>query len=209
MTPVLCLLTFTVGALGWTLGEYLMHRFAMHELKGRGYASKEHLRHHGSADTVLESWFAAWAGVLVFSFLLLRPIGAFATGSAAAGWTMGAGWTLAYGFYDYLHWRAHRRPVANAYERRIRRHHFTHHFSTPMKNHGVTTAFWDKVFGTYVEPSVIRVPRRLAMRWLVDEDGEVRPEYAADYQLVGARKLDDAQATADLANAFANLAPAV
>ena len=34
------------GAFAWTLGEYLMHRFAMHAMKGKGMASREHLTHH-------------------------------------------------------------------------------------------------------------------------------------------------------------------
>ena len=57
-----------------------------------------------------------------------------------------------------------------------------------MANQGVTTPVWDLVFGTYerVERPV-RVPRRLAMVWLLDEHGDVRPEYALDYVVVGTR----------------------
>ena len=42
------------GASLWTLGEYLMHRFAMHELRGKGLASREHLRHHAERDSLLD-----------------------------------------------------------------------------------------------------------------------------------------------------------
>ena len=35
-----------LGALGWTATEYGLHRFAMHQMRGRGLASVEHLRHH-------------------------------------------------------------------------------------------------------------------------------------------------------------------
>ena len=34
------------GAVSWTAAEYGLHRFAMHELRGRGLASREHLSHH-------------------------------------------------------------------------------------------------------------------------------------------------------------------
>jgi len=34
------------GALSWTAAEYGLHRFAMHELRGKGLASREHLSHH-------------------------------------------------------------------------------------------------------------------------------------------------------------------
>ena len=34
------------GAASWTIAEYGLHRFAMHELRGKGLASREHLSHH-------------------------------------------------------------------------------------------------------------------------------------------------------------------
>ena len=71
----------------------------------------------------------------------------------------------------------------------------------------MTSPFWDHVFGTHVEVDVVRVPRRMAMRWLVDEHGEVRAEYRDDYELRGTRRLDDAQRHADRELAFANEAP--
>jgi 4-hydroxysphinganine ceramide fatty acyl 2-hydroxylase len=89
----------------------------------------------------------------------------------------------------------------------VRRHHFHHHFGHPTANHGVTSPIWDMVFGTYERvDGPLRVPRRLAMVWLVD-DGQVRPEYADDYALAGTRPWTEAQAAIDHDRAFANLAP--
>ena len=189
----------------WTLGEYLMHRFAMHELRGRGLASREHLRHHAERDSILESWYFAWAGILGVGYAL--GVNA-ARAWGPVGWWLGIGWVAGYGFYDWIHWRAHRRPVRHPYERWVRRHHFHHHFGHPMANHGVTTPVWDRVFGTY-EPvdGPVRVPRRLAMRWLTDDDGQVRPEYAGDYALVGSLEWTADQAAVDRRRAFANQAP--
>jgi sterol desaturase/sphingolipid hydroxylase (fatty acid hydroxylase superfamily) len=194
-----------LGVALWTFGEYVLHRFAMHALKGRGLASREHLRHHAQQDSVLESWYFAWTGVVLvggalgaLAALLLGPVGV----------ALGVGWVGAYGFYDWIHWRAHRRPIAHPYERWVRRHHFHHHFGHPLANQGVTTPVWDLVFGTYERvDGKVRVPRRLAMVWLVGDDGEVRPEYADDYELVGRRPWTDEQATEDHQRAFANLAP--
>jgi hypothetical protein len=45
------------------------------------------------------------------------------------------------------------------------------------------------------------------MPWLVDESGEIRPEYAADYVLVGDPDPDGQKARIDRARAFANLTP--
>ena len=207
-TPLYLLAGGALVAIGmalWTLGEYLMHRFAMHAMRGKGMASREHLRHHAERDSVLESWYFAWTGVIAVGIALainaaklLGPVGI----------CLGAGWVAGYGFYDWIHWRAHRRPIAHPYERWVRRHHFHHHFGHPTANHGVTTPVWDMVFGTYERvEGPLRVPRRLAMVWLVDDDGQVRPEYADDYALAGSLRWTDAQAKVDHDRAFANLAP--
>jgi hypothetical protein len=154
---------------------------------------------------VLEAWYFAWTGVVLagvgLGSLAVRVVG-------PVGWSLGVGWVAAYGTYDWIHWRAHRRPIANPYERFVRRHHFHHHFGHPMANHGVTSPFWDMVFGTYERvEGPLRVPRRLAMVWLVDESGAVKQEYAQDFELVGFRPWDEAQAREDRERAFANLAP--
>lgn len=210
MTALHALAAFALVVLGlalWSFAEYLMHRFAMHEAKGRGMASKEHLKHHAERDSVLESWYFAWSGVLLvgaaMGWLAAQALG-------PVGWSLGIGWVAAYGIYDWIHWRAHRRPIANPYERFVRRHHFHHHFGHPMANHGVTSPFWDIVFGTYERvDGPVRVPRRLAMVWLTDEAGEVKPEYAGDFELAGTRPWTDDQAREDHDRAFANLAPTV
>jgi hypothetical protein len=76
-----------------------------------------------------------------------------------------------------------------------------------MSNHGVSMPLWDHVFGTHRAPGRIRVPRRLALPWMLDADGELRPEFAEDYELVGRDVLDDRQAAIDRARAFASQAP--
>jgi hypothetical protein len=51
------------------------------------------------------------------------------------------------------------------------------------------------------------VPRRLALRWLVDDDGELRDDFAADYVLVGSTDRDERTAHLDRVRAFASQAP--
>lgn len=196
--PLVPLAGFVAGWFAWTLGEYVFHRFGMHAAKGRGLASREHLNHHARRDSILEKWALSWSGVLI--------VGAVIGVSAMP--SVGVGWVLGYGFYDWQHYWAHRRPPRNRYQRWVRRHHFHHHFGHPMANHGVTWPLWDVVFGTREQPGTIRVPRRMAMVWLLDADGEVRPEHAADYQVVGRRPADEDQAARDLTDAFANRPPA-
>lgn len=199
------------GAFLWTFMEYVLHRFAFHEARGNNYGSREHLRHHGSEDSILESWYLSWAGILLVGFALIPFLGRLA-GQDRLGWAVGTGYVLGYGFYDWVHWRAHRRPIPDnlfgRYESWVRRHHFTHHFHAPLKNQGVTTPLWDWVFGTRVKVDTVKVPRRMAMRWLVDENGDVRPEYADTYAVRGSIPLTEDQQRVDREVAFANEVPA-
>jgi hypothetical protein len=109
--------------------------------------------------------------------------------------------------YEVAHRRIHTHPPTNAYGRWSRRSHFHHHFGAPMRNHGVTSNVWDRVFGTYDEPGVVTVPRRMAPVWMVDETGEVLAEFAGDYLVKGGARRDADQAERDRTDAFANTAP--
>ncbi len=205
---------YLAGWFAWTFAEYCMHRFAMHEMRGRGLPSREHLTHHADRDSILEQWPIAWAGIITVGVLVFGVGGSFVFALPIAV-ALAAGWIGGYGFYDWMHYRAHRHPVSTLpgfgrYERGLRLHHFHHHFGHPLRNHTVTMPLWDIVFGTRdVVSGPVRVPRRLALVWLVDETGAVRAEYADDYVLAGQRPRTDAQDTDDLRRAFANLAPVV
>jgi 4-hydroxysphinganine ceramide fatty acyl 2-hydroxylase len=198
--------SFLAGAVTWTGLEYLLHRFAMHEAGGRGLASREHLRHHADLD-----YFSPTPKKLLSASAttaVLLPAGWALVGRRRALWFTG-GAISSYAIYEVLHRRAHTHPPRNRYGRWLRRSHFHHHFGHPMANHGVTTPVWDRVCGTYDEPGTVRVPRRWAMAWLVDADGEVAEAYRGDYEVVGRTPSSDEQRSSDHDAAFANQAPAV
>jgi sterol desaturase/sphingolipid hydroxylase (fatty acid hydroxylase superfamily) len=201
---------FAAAASGWatwTLAEYLLHRFAMHQLRGRGIMSREHLEHHVKATWSFDRLIIlVWVGVVLVGAVVWAPLG-WLLGGTATGIALGAGWTVGYFVYEYQHARCHLRPPRTRYQRWIRLHHFHHHFGAPMANHGVSTALWDHVFGTRERPTQIRVPRRLALPWLLDADGELRPAFASDYVLVGRPGLTEDLAALDRRNAFASVAP--
>lgn len=195
-----------LGAFVWFFFEYVLHRFVFHEERlGRNIGSREHLEHHVKASWRFDPMIlAAWFGVLVFGVgwaalagWMLGPV----------GWSFGAGWIGGYFFYEYHHAQAHLRGPKNRWEAWLRKHHFHHHFGHPLANQNVSIPLWDLVFGTMERPEKVRVPRRLVMRWLLDDDGEVRPEYRADYEVVGSDRLDERQLGIDRARAFANLVP--
>jgi hypothetical protein len=66
---------------------------------------------------------------------------------------------------------------------------------------------WDRLRGTYDEPDVVTVPRRMAPAWLLDEMGEIRAEFASDYIAKGVRRSEAIQVERDRADAFGNVAP--
>jgi sterol desaturase/sphingolipid hydroxylase (fatty acid hydroxylase superfamily) len=215
MTALAWIIALFAGWFLWIAGEYHLHRFAMHHLKGRGLASREHLLHHAHPDrTDPFTRFLGYLGVVVVGAAIGGLI------RLAAGPTIGigvaVGWTIGYLFYEMMHWRAHARPPRGRYDLWLRRHHFHHHFGHPMANHGVTTSLWDHVYGTFERPDRIRVPRRLAMGWLVEQSGAVREDFRTDYVLAGrppertddAGSAGDAGVTEDERRAFANQAPA-
>ena len=192
----------------WTLAEYLLHRFAMHMLHGRGIMSREHLEHHVTSGWSFDvTHLMSWAGMLLVGAVLWAPLGGVLVGPAA-GVALAVGWAFGYFFYEYQHAASHLRAPRTRYQRLVRRHHFHHHFGAPMANHGVTAPFWDHVFGTHQRPERVRVPRRLALPWLVDAAGEVRAPFADDYVLVGAADPDARLLQLDRVRAFASAAPA-
>jgi hypothetical protein len=196
-----------VGALSWTATEYLLHRFAMHVLRGRGLASREHLTHHADVTyfSPMSKKLASAAGTTAIAFPVTASIGGRRRATAFTVGLLGA-----YGVYEVAHRRMHTHPPRTEYGRWARRHHLHHHFGAPMRNFGVTSPVWDRLFGTNDTVRVVTVPRRSAPVWLLDGAGEVRSEFAAEYRVPPPRPdgVDrDSDAERDRDAAFANKAP--
>ncbi|MBM4359202.1 MAG: sterol desaturase family protein [Deltaproteobacteria bacterium] len=172
-----------LGAASWGAAEYLIHRFAGHEFaKHRNPFAVEHVRHHATT-----SYFAPTSGKVLaagVAALVLVPLASLIAGRRS-GTAFAVGLVATYGAYEVLHRRAHTRAPRTRYGRWLRKHHFHHHFHDPSANHGVTSPVGDWLFGTERAVGRVRVPRRQAMPWLVDEGGALRPEHADDYELVG------------------------
>jgi sterol desaturase/sphingolipid hydroxylase (fatty acid hydroxylase superfamily) len=170
------------GVLTWTLLEYLIHRWMGHDRRfKRTPFGVEHIRHH-----IEGNYFApTWKKVIAAAFIVAVLSGpAIAIAGAANGLAYVAGLITFYATYELLHRREHTHAGIGPYGRFVRRHHFHHHFVDGRTNHGVTTPLWDLVFGTYQRPTIIPVPRRLCMEWLLDPStDDVRVEHAGTYRL--------------------------
>jgi len=176
---------FAAGAFLWTFIEYALHNWRGHKGKGKNEFSREHLKHHAETDYFTptpKKVVAASKGLMVLAPIALLALGWF------YGATFTIGFLVGYIGYEVIHRRLHTHAPRGFYGRWARKHHFTHHFTRPNDNHGVTQPIWDLVFGTYVQPERVRVPRKHAMDWLVDENGEVRERYRRDYELTGRKR---------------------
>lgn len=170
-----------LGIMAWTLLEYGLHRGLGHIWRKNRFG-RDHTRHHAEVH-----WFASTIWKLVTAVIvgvITAPIAIFVAG-LGPGLAFTAGLLVFYGVYEWLHRRAHTRAPLNRYGAWLRRHHFWHHFGDTKVNHGVTTPIWDYVFGTHATPDAIRVPRKVAMPWLVDDAGEIQAPYRAHYVLRG------------------------
>jgi hypothetical protein len=176
------LAAFVLGVVGWTLTEYLLHRFLGHVfVRSANAFTVEHLKHHATTSYFAPTSKKAVAAAAALA--VVAPLAGLAAGPVH-GLAFATGLVGMYVAYEVVHRRAHTHGPRGSYSRWVRRNHFAHHFLTPRSNHGVTSPVWDHVFGTHELLAVVRVPRRHAMVWLLDPvTDEVRAELAADYRL--------------------------
>lgn len=173
-------IAFIAGVILWTLLEYLMHRFLGHEHKGKNLFKAEHGQHHAKYNYFAPAYKKALLALVVTTtlFTLMQAIVSYSISLAFLSGFLGM-----YIIYEVTHYRFHiRKPVAKPFIL-LRKHHFYHHFHNPKSNHGVTTRFWDRVFGTFVPVEKVRVPRKMAMQWLLQNE-EVKPVYKPHFYLV-------------------------
>lgn len=118
---------FVGGVLLLTLGEYVVHRFVLHNL-----VSTQHRLHHANPnEAVLTIFWQIWV-----CFALVYLI---------AGAAVVAGALVAYGWYLFVHHCAHHSP--GNLPVKLFKHHSSHH-RFAARNYGVSTTLWDHVFGT-------------------------------------------------------------
>ena len=146
------LLTFGLiltGAAFWTMFEYFFHRFFFH------FKATTPLQHrilftiHG-----VHHQYPNEKDRLVMPISVSAPLAAlfgllFVSTMGDKGWAFFAGFAGGYVSYDMMHYAVHhvRKPRSRLF-RMIRRHHLAHHFKDTRLGFGVSSCFWDRVFGT-------------------------------------------------------------
>jgi len=131
-----------IGIAAWTLLEYIIHRGVLHRV--RIFAEMHNMHHESPTDLVGSP---TWLSLSIICFGVLLPLWWQINFEIAGGLT--AGLMIGYLWYVTVHHAIHHwqsRPAS--YLHRAKRRHLVHHYSRQPCNFGVSTAFWDRVFGT-------------------------------------------------------------
>ena len=136
---------FAAAAIGlavWTLVEYILHRYVLHNVF---YFKGMHDSHHDEPKALIETPIYYSLAFLVIG--VLAPAYWAVGPCKASGWAFGL--TLGYVAFITMHHAMHFwRFPHDSYFYRAKHRHALHHYSNDEGNFGVTTQFWDYVFGT-------------------------------------------------------------
>jgi sterol desaturase/sphingolipid hydroxylase (fatty acid hydroxylase superfamily) len=129
----------TGGLIGWSLLEYLLHRFVLH---GPQPFRAWHLEHHQRPRALIGTPTAISVGLILG--LMFLPMLVLAGPWRASGFTLGV--AIGYLTYAWTHHALHHWRTDGAWLKSCKRQHAVHHGSHKGCQYGVTTAFWDRVF---------------------------------------------------------------
>lgn len=130
------------GLASWTAIEYALHRFVLHGLQP---FQSWHAQHH-QRPTALICTPTILSGTLMATLVFLP---ALALGGLWRACALTLGMLTGYLAYAVMHHATHHWRFENAWLKRRKRWHALHHHHTLQPDcYGVTSAFWDRVFGS-------------------------------------------------------------
>jgi sterol desaturase/sphingolipid hydroxylase (fatty acid hydroxylase superfamily) len=145
--------TFTVlflsGVAFWTLFEYNFHRFVFHFTPRGEFQQRVSFLFHGVHHQYPNDKKRL---VMPITLSLLIALVLFVLFRALFGewvWAFWAGFGLGYLAYDMTHYSIHHfRHPKTKWLKRLWKSHIDHHYRDSNKGYGVSSSFWDWVFGT-------------------------------------------------------------
>lgn len=140
---------FLSGIAFWTLFEYIFHRFVFHFIPSGAIQERISFLFHGvhhqypndKKRLVMPITLSLLIAVVLF--VLFRVV------FAEWVWAFWSGFGLGYLAYDMTHYSIHhfKRPKTK-WLKDLWKSHIDHHFRDSNKGYGVSSQFWDRVFGT-------------------------------------------------------------
>lgn len=141
---------FTGALLFWTFFEYIFHRYINHideYFPGSKWAQKLaytiHGIHHEYPRDKERLIMPPVPGLLIVTVLFIS----FRLVFGEYVFLFMPGFMTGYLLYTFVHFSVHKRRVPSCLKTQYR-HHALHHYKYPEKAFGVSSTFWDRVFGT-------------------------------------------------------------
>jgi len=138
------------GFLSWGLVEYILHRFVFHletvPVLGGKFANTSHLAHHENPKDKNDLFANLKMSVPIASVYWLLAWVAMRNWMAAS--YLLTGLVAGYFLYEWLHFQAHHGRSRLPVLRYLLKYHLLHHYRTPERRFGVTSPFFDLLFGT-------------------------------------------------------------
>lgn len=162
---------FLCGAFLWTLIEYVIHRYLLHDFYTASMPKKSHLEHHDMPDTT--DFFAAPPTASIPALVILSSVLFYfdwqITHNLIFSLGLLSGIIWGYVFYEGTHYVVHTvdlikknesslasrfvwaLPPYMYYLKWCKKHHYVHHNTDDKYNFGVTTSLWDYIFKTHAK----------------------------------------------------------
>ncbi len=126
----------------WTLTEYVAHRFVLHRVP---VFATLHKAHHDEPHALIGT--PTVFSLVVFYCFAFWPVAELDGMRPAASWF--AGLLIGYLLYVTAHYLVHHVGSGGfRIIKKLKRQHALHHHGEADCNFGVTTSFWDRMFGT-------------------------------------------------------------
>jgi len=142
-------LVFFIGFFSWTFFEYILHRYVFHFINESVWSKRFHYFVHGVHHEYPKDKqrlvmppvpSIIIAGTFFLFFRLIMGDYAFLFFS---------GFMIGYLTYAMIHYSMHAFRPPHNFTKFLWDYHNIHHFRHPDKAFGVSSPFWDMVFGTY------------------------------------------------------------
>lgn len=151
----ICFLFF-LAMLSWTLIEYIAHRYVFH-LKPKSKIGQRiiyifHENHHEYPRDKMRLFMPPVPSILIAALLLstFMLLSYLIMNTMDYAYVFFSGFIFGYLIYVSMHYAIHAFAPPK-YLKVLWRNHHLHHYKYPDKGFGVSSSFWDKVFGTIPE----------------------------------------------------------
>lgn len=141
-------LIFLTGLFFWSFAEYMLHRFAFHIIPdselGKRISYIIHGNHHHYPKDRQRLFMPPLPSILLAS-LIFGIIYLF-----LGKWSFAffPGFLLGYLLYGTMHYAIHSFHPPFPWLKPLWKNHYLHHYKDENKGFGVSSTFWDRIFGT-------------------------------------------------------------